>query len=337
MRFLIPTFAALLFAPITPAAEPKPAVRTAVERGLRSLADDGLTWKENRKCASCHHTPMTLWAFHEAKRYGFAVDEKVLADLTAWALDKNDPAQIHPKQPEPKEPPKEAPKVTVNLAAVLMALSLEAGEPKDEAAKDRLHAFLKLVVATQAKDGSWQAAFEWQPILASPDVITTQALLALSHPSAPDLGADGKAARENGLKWLATAKSSDETETSAMRLLLANRLGRATEADAFAKQLLARQNADGGWGETKALPSDALTTGQALYALADAGRKPDDAAVQKGVAFLLKSQNEFGAWEMTSRNSGNTGKPAKNLTVISYAGTAWATLGLIRTAPPAKP
>ena len=34
---------------------------------------------------------MTLWSLNEAKKQGYAVDEKALADLTAWVLAKDDP------------------------------------------------------------------------------------------------------------------------------------------------------------------------------------------------------------------------------------------------------
>ena len=86
------------------------------------------------------------------------------------------------------------------------------------------------------------------------------------------------------------------------------------------------------------MKSDAFATGQALYALAEAGRKPDDPAVAKARAFLARTQRADGSWEMASRPGGPGGKSAKNLAPITYVGSAWAILGLIRSAPAiAKP
>src|SRR3954451_10446731 len=77
-----------------------PDLRGAVQLAVLFLEEDGLAWKQDRKCASCHHTPMTLWALNEAKKRGYSVNAEPLADLTAWAVDKNDPAKIFPKRKE---------------------------------------------------------------------------------------------------------------------------------------------------------------------------------------------------------------------------------------------
>ena len=55
----------------------KPATpRAAIERSLVYLEKAGVAWKEERKCASCHHIPMTIWTLNAAKRQGFAVNER---------------------------------------------------------------------------------------------------------------------------------------------------------------------------------------------------------------------------------------------------------------------
>src|SRR5262249_25461516 len=97
-------------------------------------------------------------------------------------------------------------------------------------------------------------------------------------------------------------------------------------------RFLARQNADGGWGQLKDLPSDAYATGQALYVLSLAGVGNDQAEVRRGVAFLLAGQKEDGSWPMKGRaRPGAT--PSKLLVPITYFGSAWGTLGLIRSVP----
>jgi N-acyl-D-amino-acid deacylase len=70
-----------------------------------------------------------------------------------------------------------------------------------------------------------------------------------------------------------------------------------------AKKLLAAQNDDGGWSQLDSLPTDAYATGQALYALNKSGQlKVTDAAYQKGVEFLLKTQEADGSWHVKTRS-----------------------------------
>jgi hypothetical protein len=66
-------------------------------------------------------------------------------------------------------------------------------------------------------------------------------------------------------------------------------------------------------------------------------QKPDDAAVARGQAFLIKTQREDGSWPMTSRPTAPGGKGSTSLIPITGAGSAWAVLGLVRSAGPAEP
>ncbi|MDB5313996.1 MAG: hypothetical protein JWO38_8198 [Gemmataceae bacterium] len=324
MRHLAALLALSAVANSSPSAEPD--ARTAADRGLKFLAEEAVGWKEDRKCASGHHAPMGLWALNEAKARGFKVDDKAVSNLTGWVLAKDDPAKVNPRQPP-------RPEVTVNQTPLMLALGIEAGGVAGDT-RDGLKALLGLVLAGQDKDGAWRLLYVWEPFGSAPDVMTTLVLLALTDPNAPDLGAEGQAARERGLKWLEAAKPSDTPQADALRLLLWTRLGRpAKEREAIATRLAGRQNADGGWGQEEGAASDAYATGQALYALAAKGTKADDPAVRKAVAFLVKAQEKDGSWAMASRPGGPGGKAARNVAPITFAGTAWAVLGLVRCSP----
>src|SRR5215475_728704 len=66
-------------------ARPKKAdVDATIDRGLGFLVKDALAWKEEHKCASCHHAALVVCSMREAKQFGRAVDDPVLADLTKW-------------------------------------------------------------------------------------------------------------------------------------------------------------------------------------------------------------------------------------------------------------
>ena len=100
----------------------------------------------------------------------------------------------------------------------------------------------------------------------------------------PRAGDDAaKAVRDKGVRWLAETKTDDDPQSIAMRLVLWTRLGRpAEEWEPLVRRIKERQNADGGWSQAKDMASDAWATGQALYALAHAGIKPDEPVIARG-------------------------------------------------------
>jgi len=250
--------------------------------------------------------------------------------MTSWVVSKDYLGNLIAK-------PTKQEQIVVNEVPLLLAVGIEAGNARDK--QDGLKQLLTSVLNDQNKDGSWKRP-EARPIASSPDTLTTLALLALSAPNAPDMGKEGKAAQEKGLQWLRAAKSDDELQPAALRLILWRRLGRpASEWEPLAKQLRGAQNADGGWSQIKKAKSDAYATGQALYALAEAGMKPDDEAVRRAQSFLAKTQRQDGGWAMASRAILPSGKPATNMEPITHAGSAWAVLGLVRAsaAPQPKP
>jgi Squalene-hopene cyclase C-terminal domain len=146
----------------------------------------------------------------------------------------------------------------------------------------------------------------------------------------PSAARDG---RERAAVWLKKVKPSESTQARALRLFRDVRSGKpAKDIGEGADRLLSGQNKDGGWGQDKGLPSDAYATGQALYFLTLAGVKADRPEVQRGVAFLVTNQKADGSWPMTPRAHVGE-KPMTNPVPITYFGSTWATLGLMRCAP----
>src|SRR5262249_10601326 len=139
--------------------------------------------------------------------------------------------------------------------------------------------------------------------------------------------------REKAAAWLAKNSPNDTTQAAALRLLGKVRSGASAKAiEPDIKQFLSRQNKDGGWTQVKERASDAYATGQALYVLSLAGVKSDAPEIKRGVAFRAATQKPDGSWRMTRR--GHPGvTPSANTVPIVYFGSAWATIGLMRTAP----
>jgi hypothetical protein len=318
--FLLPAIAAAQDAP------PKRGeVDATIDRGLGFLVKDALAWKKEHNCASCHHAALVICSMREAKQSGHAVDEPVLAELTKWLAESGDgkfglerPASA-PKAASPK--------------AIYFALALGADPKRDAASEKGLQLLLKTVAAEQTENGSWST---WPgtrpPIFGSSDESLTALAILAALPAAATGNEQAKTVRDKGVKWLAETKTDDDPQSIALRLVLWKRLDRpAKEWTPLVKIIKDRQNADGGWSQAKDMASDAWATGQALYALASAGIKPNEPAIVRGQAFLMKTQQADGSWPMTSRPTAPGGKGSKSLIPITGAGSAWAVLGLVRS------
>jgi hypothetical protein len=305
----------------------------AAERGLRFLEKDTAEWRKERQCATCHHGTMTVWALSEAKSAGYAVSAETLADTAKWTRDRLLERIDQPRDPRPGWS-------MVSTPAIYLALLGLAVPHQETVSAGELNRIAGHLLRHQEADGSWAwssapAKNRPPPVFESDEVATLLAYLALGSqvPANPKEKSAARDAREKAAAWLEKHKPSDTTQAAALRLLVRVRAVEKppvlqTEIDRF----LGRQNLDGGWGQVRDLPSDAYATGQALYVLSLARVKRDRPEVRRAVAYLVATQKENGYWPMTSRAHPGA-KPATNPAPITHFGTAWATLGLIRSVP----
>jgi hypothetical protein len=328
MRYLVAALSLLASSGIAladgPVAEPSD-VSAAIDRGLAFLVKDALAWKSEHNCVSCHHASLVIWSMREAKQRGLAVDEPVLAELTKWVAESGEGKTGVPR-------PAGIPKA-LNTKAVYFALALAADPLPDAVSQAGMKLFVKTMTSDQTESGSWASWPETRPPIFgnSDESMTALATLALM-PAAAAGDDTAKAARDKGIQWLEGTATDDDPQSIAMRLVLWQRLGRAAEAwQPLVQRIQARQNADGGWSQTRDMASDAWATGQALYALAHAGIKSDDPVVGRGHAFLIKTQRTDGSWPITSRPTKPGGEGSKSLIPITGAGSAWAVIGLARS------
>ena len=307
------------------------AVRQAVEKSLPFLAKEAVEW-ETKRCVSCHHGPWMMWSGYEAKKRGFTVDEKALEQIRTNALKQ------YGKHPTLRPSNRDALlDLSINSIYHTFAMSA-AGEPDAETAQyfDKAAAHL---IEQQKEDGSWKVfikkttkkgetiTFLMAPLIDSDDVTTMWALLALYSREPAGVSKDVlEKSKERGLKFLCDNPSSDTLQSLVLRIMLNQRLGKTETVQGLVKDLLASQKNDGGWSQTKKLKSDALGTGQALVALSTAGITAREPAIANAWEYLCKTQKEDGSWFVASRAY----EPPP---FSSYLGTAWATLGMVRTLP----
>ena len=89
------------------------------------------------------------------------------------------------------------------------------------------------------------------------------------------------------------------------------------------------------------LPSGAYATGEALVALHEAGLNAHEAAYQRGVKYLLKTQLTDGSWFAKTRSLHvqpyfDVGFPHGTDQWISACATSWSTMALALASEPAS-
>src|SRR5262245_41252393 len=92
MRLLIAILVSL-FPTVASAQDSRPKQAEAdatIDRELSVLVKDALPWKDERNCATCHHAALVICSMRQAKQFGRAVDEPVLAELTKWVAESGD-------------------------------------------------------------------------------------------------------------------------------------------------------------------------------------------------------------------------------------------------------
>jgi hypothetical protein len=277
----------------------------AVRRALVFLERDGTDWMDGKNplqggkgCVSCHHVGFALWSHREAQRAGVPVPEERMRALEA--------------------------KARAFVAATSEDAVMQWTEVMLGGGGHEWPAFHGKVKAGQEKNGTWKAAGQFpsqrRPIAESDAVATIWTLLA-----------DGRAGphRDRALASLAAAPAGTSNEWLLTRALLEQRMGRGAAAERLLQTLLGQQRPDGGWSFLPGQASNALSTGETLYALRVAGRPPTDPALRAGVGYLLRTQAADGTWAVPAAAFSTKASESRQY-IYRYWGTAWATIGLAR-------
>ncbi|MCU1382618.1 MAG: Ankyrin [Acidobacteria bacterium] len=302
--------------------------RAAAERGLALLETSSQKFFEASGCVSCHHQNITGFAAGEARTRGVRFDPKASAARVDMLKD-GPPPQLLLERMDINVPE--------IFASALVALAAENVPPNP--VTDMIAANL---AATQAADGSWhiQNGLGHRPPSAEGAISrTAMCIRSLAVYGAPGRRGEMTARIGKARQWLAAAKplTSEDGNMQLLGLYWAD--GNAAALKPLSAAILARQQPDGAWRQHDGVATDAYATGQSLYALAKAGGvPPTDAAYQRGVDYLLATQNANGSWRVTSRAPKfqaffNSGFPYGGDQWISAWATGWATMALTQAVP----
>ena len=302
-------------------------IRDAAQRTLPLLQRTALQFYKKSGCVSCHHNSLTEMTVAAARSKGLAVDERAARDDLMTVV--ND---IETTPDQALQGIVIAGGSATTTGYMLMGLSAE-GHPPDLATD----ALVRLLRLSQHADGHWLSAYR-PPFESSEFTATTVSLRGIQlYGSGTRKEANEKAIRA-AASWLMNA-SPQTTEDRVFRLLGLTWTDASPTVRQTARQdLVATQHADGGWAQLPSLASDAYATGEALFALSEAGMRTTDAVYRRGVQFLLKTQLIDGSWFVRTRSHPaqiyfESGFPHGLNQYISAAATNWATLALIRAHP----
>jgi hypothetical protein len=300
-------------------------LRTTVARGMALLErTSSAQFFARGGCAACHAQNMMDVAAAVARTKGVNLDAGEAA--SRLTITKRRYAQSVPQLLE-RIDVAGSPDVPLGSVNALSAIGYAPDRTTD--------ALVVNVAAQQCVDGRWHLGFTARPPITDGDIgRTALGIRMLKTYAPPALSAAMNVRLARATQWIeaAPAVTTDDRVMQLLGLHWAN-ADRGTIAKAAAA-LIGTQRPDGGWAQRDQLASDAYATGQTLYALSvGAGVSRTDAAFQRGMAFLLSTQQADGSWYVRSRAVKfqpyfESGFPYGGDQWISQMATGWAAAGL---------
>ena len=336
-RIAYPVFASLLFSSF---ALPQSVsdTRDAVQHALPIIQKSAATFVEKRACFSCHHNALSILTLRLAQNRGFNVDAKVLdaVEQKTFRELQNPNALDDAVQATNLSDP------TPNESLLLMSAHASGLAP------DTVTSVIAQRLVTWQRDGHWVTSDFRPPHSSSPFTATATAVAALRYYMPKELSTERDAAIRRAHQWLSATRpaSIEDASFRLMGLSWTGADGASSEIVKAIRDLLAMQRPDGGWPQLSGYESDAYSTGEAVYALHEAGVSATDKAWQKGIQFLRTSQARDGSWHVRSRMLSpadisppyfSTGFPYGKDEYLSYAGSCWAVMALLSALPESQP
>ena len=312
-------------------------IQGAVQDSIPLLQRADASFSAGSGCISCHDNSLTAMTVGVARKRGVRIDEQtasaqVRANVQALEKlrDRVHQGFVFPTGDNFSE--------TI-LAYILIGLNAENYKPDVNTDATAMH-----ILWRQNADGQWlnQRADTRPPLCLDYIGQTALSMRALQLYAPKAGGAAYQKAIQLAAAWLAKAQSHNNDDRG---WRLAGLAWAGTDKGATQKamqELLATQRPDGGWSDLSSMESSAYATGKNLVALQIGGLPVSDTAYQRGIKFLLSTQQEDGSWYVKTRALAfqpwfDAGFPHGYDQWISAAGTNWAAMALALALPETGP
>jgi len=312
--------------------------RAAVAMSLKLLQSSMNQFSESTKCLSCHHEGLGRIVTGEAAARGFKLDPAVqTAQTQRLAGMTNGLRPLHEAALKSPQAMKQVPLIEINEVSTADSWLLAGMAAHNQPPTAGTAAMAMVLARQQSKEGNWSFSVPRIPMQSSFFTFTALSVRALGVYGPRAHAAEIHERIGRAKDWLMRAPVQN-SEDRASRLLGLKWAGASSaERQDSIGSVVADQRKDGGWSQSPDVQSDAYATGQALYALHIGGGMPvTDPVYQRGIQFLLRTQDADGSWYVVKRaipanNYFDSGFPHGESQYASFNATSWATLALLES------
>ena len=301
----------------------KDSPREAAQRGLEWLQQAAIDWTRRNPCFGCHVQSQVLMGQAIALKQGYrvnlgsvrALDDHVRSQNSWGNWFNSDSASVFGA-------------MGIAYGADILGIESDKGmygaHPSSEGL---LLVSADYLLGRQGADGALPVDELNPPIVQGQFMTTANALVSIKRAAAHSRDPKYEQAAVRAIDWIA----SHEPETNQdkiFKVIALMHYGTQEQkrmAWSVVEALSAEQQPDGGWKENSATEgSNAIATGQVLYAFKQAGVSIHGAMFRRGVDYLLKNQVD----EPTPENGSWKAAHTQSERPSDFAHTMWAVIGL---------
>lgn len=309
------------------------SARFAAQHGIEWVQPAAVEWQANNQCFGCHVQAQAAMGLAVAKRNGYLVSQAAVQQLTDYmrmlqdadgsesgmVLVENQSVMTAQLAAKGSHTPADQPIMAGQFAAMSFAYLDQMGDNKPDRT---LLKFADWLAGKQQPTGEVTPDLDEPPICQGSFMTTANAAVAFMQAFAESGDQRYERAGNKAVEFIAAGKPVT-TQDEVFMILALSRFGNPQQqsmVNGRIADLNNRQDSTGGWAESTALHGpNALATGQVLYAYKEAGVDTRSAVFERGVRYLLRTQQATGAWPV--QNSA-TDRPSE------FAPTMWAVIGL---------